>query len=146
VIKRRRSFPPQVWDEEGFLRELSEKTSADAAATAEKIFRWAERIGIELDRGAAIQHPMVGFIHPREFRLFTLRDDGKVQVHFPNIRGMTDAARVRQRLFDSLNQIPGVQFAPDALERPFQNFPLTALTPPSSLQAFLSAMENTLGK
>ena len=57
--------PRQLWDEEGFLRELSEKTSADAAAKAEKIIRWAERIGITLDRGTAIQHPMVGFKHPR---------------------------------------------------------------------------------
>jgi len=136
----RRLFSPQVWDEEGFVAALREDVSADAAIAAEAIIRWAERVGLTLDRGTA-RKPQVGFQNPLRFRLFTLVVDGKVQVHFPNIRGFTDEVTVRQTLFDALNAIPGVRFSTVALVRPFQNFPLAALTAPSSLQAFLSAME-----
>lgn len=144
-VPSREPFPPQPWDRDAFLAALGETVGADAVLIADGLIGWAERVGISLDRGTA-RKPQVGFLHPRRFRLFTLVVDGKVQVHFPNISGTADAAGVRQKLFDSLNRIPGVQFAPEALEKPYQNFPLTALTPPSSLQAFLSAMESTLGR
>ena len=135
----------QVWKKDDFLVALRGNLNDDAAIIAEKIIRWAEQNGLKADRGTAIQHPMVGFKHPRQFRLFTIREDGKVQVHFPNIRDFADDGGIRKTLFDALNQIPGVSFTPDALDKAaYQNFPITALTTPNSLQAFLSAIGNAV--
>lgn len=135
----------QVWNEDKFLVALRKNVNEDAANVAEKLIRWAKEVGLTANRGTAIQHPMVGFEHSNGFRLFTMREDGKVQVHFPLIRGFADDVVVRKALYDALNKIPNVKFPPEVLEKAaYQNFPITALIAPQSMQDFLSAMERAV--
>ena len=135
----------QVWNKDKFLVALRENVNEDAATVAEKLIRWAEDVGLTTNRGTATQHPMVGFEHSNGFRLFTIREDGKVQVHFPLIQGFADDVAVRKTLYDALNKIPGINFPPTVLEKAaYQNFPITVLITPQSMQDFLDAMERAV--
>jgi hypothetical protein len=113
----------RLWDKTAILEEIANKRGPAEAATAERIFRWAEKRGdLRMwfgsgTRWGSFQAGLdnnTGYLFP-----FALYTNGRIEVQFMWMlrRPPFDSLEARKALQAKLNAIPGIDIPDQGLER-----------------------------
>lgn len=147
ATKGRAGRPSRRWDKELVLADLEEKTGAETAAVAHRIYQWAEANKLRITYGKGVNDGSftpglddeTGYLFP-----FVVYTNGAVEVQFQWLARFPQEPfgdeKKRRELQARLNEIDGVALPDDRLEkRP--SFPLRALVVPGALDRFLEIVE-----
>jgi hypothetical protein len=141
--QREREARSQKWDEASFLAALEKRAGPKAVDLVKDIHTWILPLVDEIPWGT-IQGRFVPTIYVNGLRtqLFVIRLDAKVAIRFMYLRNRHPFSdrRMIEELLRKVNEIPGVNFSPDAIDRK-PNFPLELLSAPEALEKFKKAVE-----
>jgi hypothetical protein len=133
----------QAWDEASFMAELEKTTGYRAVELARNIRDWILPQVDEISWGLT-----VGRLDPRihvdgsRVQVFGIRTNANVGIRFMALRRNPpfDDWHARQELLRRINEIPGLDWPPKAIDgKP--NFPLELLADPVGLEKFKSAID-----
>lgn len=143
---RKQTRTTREWDRESWLADLSERSSPEAVAVAERIFEYADRNGLTefYGKGAITASVQVGLDNEEAYCFpFLIYNSGGVEVAFHWMIGKTkpfDRREKRLEFRDHVEAIPGVEIPEEMVDkRP--GFPLELLASEDAFAAFISAFE-----
>jgi len=137
------------WDDASFFQELKARQAPQEVLAARRILEWAQtkQLRISWGRGRIYgSYTVVSKHGDTTYSLATVFLPGSVQIPFQVLAGkppFDDEGR-RQELLRRLNEIPGVEFPPDAISR-FPTIRLSTLSAETAIKAFLAALEWAVG-
>jgi hypothetical protein len=141
--QQERKARSQKWDQTSFLTELGRSAGAETVDVFTKIHAWMVPLVDEISWGT-IQGRFVPTVCVGGLRiqLFVIRADAKVAIRFMYLRKRPPFTErgIIDELLRKVNEIPGVNFPPDAVGRK-PNFPLDLLAAPEGLEEFKKTVE-----
>lgn len=139
--KRRR------WNKESFFKEISDKWPKSVFSTMELLYEFTEEYADEITWGTGTQSGSFGFRlfrspgDPQKVTVFTLYSNSGVVPGFGWMGGQIDE-EVLESFRVNLNKIPGVEYMPEMILRPWSlpAIDLEVLSKSNHLKVFLGAV------
>lgn len=144
-VRIKRGALSREWNEATFFEELGKRRAEAEAGVCRQILTWARTNGIEPAWGKGSQDGSFMLrlnVNERTYHLLSAWTYGRVEIQFQPLKREIpfDQPAQREKLLSMLNQIPGVVFGADALERR-PSIPLQTLTNGESIQRLFSALD-----
>jgi hypothetical protein len=133
------------WDEPSFFQDLESRRGVEEVKAARKILEWAQTIGLHIWWGKGKRSgsffPMFDY-QGNSYFLISVWTYGTIEVQFQMIktRPPFDNEAKRLELLHRLNEIPGVSFPSDAINRR-PSLPLSTLRDEAALKKFLVTLD-----
>jgi hypothetical protein len=137
--------PPSPWDEERFLKTLSQRHGTKDAEIAVSILTWAKKSALRPEWGRGAKdgsfYPMLDW-KGNKHSFISLWTYGRVAVQFLYMKDRPpfDIEAKRQELREKLNRIPGVNISANAIAL-LPSFLLSTLTDKAALAHFLEVLD-----
>ena len=136
------------WDEESYMKALTEREGEESANTAKAILSWAQEKQLKIWWGQGAQHGsfLVYIDHGKDWYSFiSLWTYGKIEIQFQVLktRPIYRDVEMRMNLLNQLNSIPGVDIPKDGIERR-PSIPYSVLQQTASLSRFIDIWEEVI--
>ncbi len=143
--RKGRQRPKRQWDEASFMAELNSQRGEEVCKYVTKVLSWAQMHNVRLWWGqGAVEGSVFLMLDNKNGPqyLCVLLTSGKMQIPFGWMKKYSpyDSAASRGQLLKKLNQIEGVSFPPDAVDK-WPRVDLSGLTKSESVDSFIRVME-----
>lgn len=140
-----RMSPGRPWDEETFLKAISERGDSGDDVVASRLLEWARHRNMQLTWGRGringSCYPSFDFGGTR-YSLFAAWTDAQIEIQFGRLRNMPlfEEDGLRLELLNRINAVPSVQIEPSRIAG-YPKISFAALKPNGHLDQFLEAFE-----
>ena len=140
-----RMSPGRLWNEESFLKAISERGDSGDDVVASRLLEWARRRNMRVTWGRGringSCYPLFDF-GGTWYSLFAAWTDSQIEIQFGTLRNRTlfEEDEPRLELLNRINAVPSVQIEPSRIAG-YPKIPFAALKPNGHLDQFLEAFE-----
>ena len=145
VQRMSRMSPGRLWNEESFLKAISERGDSGDDVVASRLIEWARRRNMRLTWGRG---RINGSFYPvfdfggTWYPLFAAWTDSQIEIPFGTLRNrrLFEEDQPRLELLNRINVVPSVQIAPSRIAG-YPKISFEALKPNGHLDQFLEAFD-----